>query len=186
MEVIIIDSISHAWDELLDFHSRLTGNSFTNWAKVTPRQKAFTNKILQCNAHVIATMRTKQDYVLNQKDGKYISEKVGLKAVQRDGLDYEFTLVFDVDIKHFAVSSKDRTGLFMGKPEFVINTYTGKRILEWCNQGSLPVASSSHTKLSENKLYQKIEPCTSLSDLSVLYKEYPEYHNNLNHVFMEK
>lgn len=112
--------------------------------------------------------------------------KVGLKAVQRDGLDYEFTLVFDVDIKHFAVSSKDRTGLFMGKPEFVINTYTGKRILEWCNQGSLPVASSSHTKLSENKLYQKIESCTSLSDLSVLYKEYPEYHNNLNHVFMEK
>lgn len=70
MEVIIIDSISHAWDELLDFHSRLTGNSFTNWAKVTPRQKAFTNKILQCNANVIATMRTKQDYVLNQKDGK--------------------------------------------------------------------------------------------------------------------
>lgn len=96
--------------------------------------------------------------------------KVGLKAVQRDGLDYEFTLVFDVDIKHFAVSSKDRTGLFMGKPEFVINTYTGKRILEWCNQGSLPVASSSYTKLSENKLYQKIESCTSLSDLSVLYK----------------
>jgi len=48
MEVIIIDSISHAWDELLDFHSKLAGNSFTNWAKVTPRQKAFTDKILQC------------------------------------------------------------------------------------------------------------------------------------------
>lgn len=135
MEVIILDSISHCWDELLDFHSKLAGNSFTNWAKVTPRQKAFVDKILQANAHIIATMRTKQDYVLNQKDGKFIPEKVGLKSVQRDGLDYEFTLVFDVDIKHFAVSSKDRTGLFMGKPEFVISENTGKEILDWCNAG---------------------------------------------------
>lgn len=136
MEIIVLDSISHCWDELLDFHSKLAGNSFTNWAKVTPRQKAFVDKILQANAHIIATMRTKQDYVLNQKDGKFIPEKVGLKSVQRDGLDYEFTLVFDVDIKHFAVSSKDRTGLFMGKPEFTISENTGKEILDWCNAGS--------------------------------------------------
>lgn len=136
IEVIIIDSISHEWDELLDFHSKLAGNSFTNWAKVTPRQKAFVDKILQTNAHIIATMRTKQDYVLNQKDGKFIPEKVGLKSVQRDGLDYEFTLVFDVDIKHYAVSSKDRTGLFMGKPDFIISENTGKKILDWCNEGS--------------------------------------------------
>ena len=45
IEVIIIDSISHCWDYLLDFHSSLTGNSFTNWAKVMPRQKAFVDKI---------------------------------------------------------------------------------------------------------------------------------------------
>ncbi|RBA30862.1 AAA family ATPase [Elizabethkingia anophelis] len=135
MEVIILDSISHCWDELLDFHSKLAGNSFTNWAKITPRQKAFVYKILQSKAHIIATMRTKQDYVLNQKDGKYVPEKVGLKSVQRDGLDYEFTLVFDIDIKHFAVASKDRTGLFMGKPEFTISEKTGKAILNWCNEG---------------------------------------------------
>lgn len=121
MQVIILDSISHCWDYLLDYHSSLAGNSFTNWAKIKPLEKLFMDKILQCNAHIIATMRTKQDYVLNQKDGKFIPEKVGLKSVQRDGLDYEFTLVFDVDIKHFALSSKDRTGLFMGKPEFIIS-----------------------------------------------------------------
>ncbi len=136
IQVIIIDSISHCWDYLLDYHSSLAGNSFTNWAKIKPLEKLFMDKILQCKAHVIATMRTKQDYVLNQKDGKMVPEKVGLKSVQRDGLDYEFTLVFDVDIKHFAVSSKDRTGLFMGKPDFVISENTGKQILEWCNAGS--------------------------------------------------
>ncbi|MEC5172138.1 hypothetical protein QF024_000849 [Chryseobacterium nepalense] len=108
MEVIIIDSISHEWDELLDFHSKLAGNSFTNWAKVTPRQKAFVDKILQANAHVIATMRTKQDYVLNQKDGKYIPEKVGLKSVQRDGLDYEFTwsLILILNILQYQVKTE--------------------------------------------------------------------------------
>ncbi len=136
MNVIILDSISHCWDYLLDYHSSLAGNSFTNWTKIKPLEKLFVDKILQCNAHVIATMRTKQDYVLNQKDGKFIPEKVGLKAVQRDGLDYEFTLVFDIDIKHFAVSSKDRTEIFMGKPEFKITSETGKMILEWCNSGS--------------------------------------------------
>src|SRR5690554_303740 len=183
MEVIIIDSISHAWDELLDFHSKLAGNSFTNWAKVTPRQKAFTDKILQCNAHVIATMRTKQDYVLNQKDGKFIPEKVGLKAVQRDGLDYEFTLVFDVDIKHFAVSSKDRTGLFMGKPEFIINSGTGKRILEWCNSGTVPLANN---KLSESEVIEAIQYCNTVAELSVLYKQYPEYAENLHQYFSDK
>ncbi len=155
IEVIIIDSISHEWDELLDFHSKLAGNSFTNWAKVTPRQKAFVDKILQTNAHIIATMRTKQDYVLNQKDGKFIPEKVGLKSVQRDGLDYEFTLVFDVDIKHFAVSSKDRTGLFMGKPEFTISEKTGKEILEWCNSGAKTEISKNTVRVENNSQPQK-------------------------------
>ena len=177
MEVIIIDSISHAWDELLDFHSKLAGNSFTNWAKVTPRQKAFTDKILQCKAHVIATMRTKQDYVLNQKDGKYVPEKVGLKAVQRDGLDYEFTLVFDIDIKHFAVSSKDRTGLFMGRPEFIINSGTGRRILEWCNSGV------NDEVISENDVLGKISTCQTINELSKLYQQYPQFQQNLNSSF---
>jgi len=82
-------------------------------------------------------MRTKQDYVLNEKNGKMIPEKVGLKSVMRDGIDYEFTLVLDIDMKHFAKASKDRTGLFMDKPEFVISPDTGKAILNWCNEGKV-------------------------------------------------
>ena len=136
MEVIIIDSISHCWDNLLDYHANMQGNSFTNWAKVTPRQNAFVQKILQSPSHIICTMRSKQDYVLNEKNGRYIPEKVGLKAVQRDNVDYEFTIVLDVDIKHHAVASKDRTGLFMGKPEFTITPNTGREILQWCNSAS--------------------------------------------------
>ena len=143
MEVIIIDSISHCWDYLIEFHGNMQGNSFANWSKITPRQNAFVQKILSSPCHIIATMRTKQDYVLNEKNGKFIPEKVGLKAVQRDNLDYEFTVVLDVNIKHQAVASKDRTNLFMGKPEFIITPDTGREILKWCNSAS-PKPQISH------------------------------------------
>ncbi len=185
MEVIILDSISHCWDYLLDYHSSLAGNSFTNWAKIKPLEKLFIDKILQSNAHVIATMRTKQDYVLNQKDGKFIPEKVGLKAVQRDGLDFEFTLVFDIDIKHFAVASKDRTEIFMDRPEFKISTETGKKILDWCNSGKQEVPANTQ-ELSEQEVYQEIQMCNSIAELLALYKQYPQYQENLKPDFEAK
>lgn len=135
MEVIIIDSISQCWDNLLEYHANLQGNSFTNWQKVTPRINAFMQKILQSEKHIICTMRCKQDYVLNEKNGKMVPEKVGLKAVMRDGIDYEFTIVFDINMKHQAIASKDRTNLFMGKPDFTITPTIGQIILDWCNDG---------------------------------------------------
>jgi len=161
MDVLVIDSLSHCWDYLLDVHSNMPGNSFTNWGKITPRQNAFVNKILQSNVHIIATMRVKQDYVLNQKNGKFVPEKVGLKAIQRNDLDYEFTIVFDVDIAHQVKASKDRTGLFIDKPEFIINTSTGKKILDWCNQG-----------VSLDDVKKEINATTTLEGLRHLYQKY--------------
>jgi hypothetical protein len=175
MEVIIVDSLSQSWDFLLEYHAGLSGNSFTNWSKITPRQNALIQKILQSKAHVICTMRTKQDYVLNQKDGKFVPEKVGLKAVQRDGLDYEFTLVFDVDIKHYATTSKDRTGLFMGKPEFIISEHTGKRILDWCNSG-----------VSVETVRNDISKAQTVEELNSIYHQHPEWYPLLTTEFLNK
>lgn len=154
MEVIIIDSISQSWEFLLDYHANLMGNSFTNWGKVTPRQNAMIQRILRSRSHIICTMRSKQDYVLNEKNGKMVPEKVGLKAVMRDGIDYEFTIVLDIDHKHHTVASKDRTGLFMGKPEFVITPKTGEDILNWCNSESVP-AKQDYVK-PQNPYYGNI------------------------------
>ncbi len=70
MEVIIIDSVTHEWENLLEYHSSLQGNSFTNWNKITPRHNYFVQKILQSPCHIISTVRTKQDYVLKQKKKK--------------------------------------------------------------------------------------------------------------------
>lgn len=138
MEVIIIDSITHEWDGIggvLQIHENMTGNSYTNWNKLTPRHNAFINAIIQSPVHMICTGRSKQDYVLTEKNGKQVPEKVGMKAITREGFDYEVTLSLDLDIKHNATATKDRTGLFIDKPQFVIVPATGKTIIDWCSEG---------------------------------------------------
>ena len=165
MEVIILDSISHEWEGsggILDIHSNMAGNSFTNWGKITPRHNAFIQAMLQSRCHIIGTIRSKQDYVLNEKNGKMIPEKVGLKGVTREGMDYEFTLVFDLDIKNNVTTSKDRTGLFTGKPEFKISPDTGKLIAEWCNSGE-------DIQEENMPINQRINECKTLQELILLY-----------------
>ena len=166
MEVIIIDSISHEWLNILESHSKMTGNSYTNWSKLTPRHNAFVQYILQSPVHIIGTIRSKQDYIITEKNGKQVPEKVGMKGVTRDGMDYEFTLVFEIDIKNNAIATKDRTSLFMGKPEFVITPKTGKRILDWCNVSEI-------NPDNENTVFERINDCKSIEELLHLYYENP-------------
>lgn len=177
MEVIILDSVTHEWENLIDYHSSLQGNSFTNWGKITPRHNDFVQRILQSAAHIIATMRTKQDYVLNEKNGKIIPEKVGLKTVQRDGLEYEFTLVFDLDMKNNATVSKDRTGLFYGKPEEKLSIEIGRKISDWCNTGEL---------ISVDDISKRISDTVSIKELLALYQQFPQYKEVLKSEFEQR
>ncbi|MFK5878501.1 MAG: AAA family ATPase [Flavobacteriaceae bacterium] len=179
MEVVILDSISHCWDYLLDYHSKMAGNSFTNWSKVTPLQNSLVNKILQSPVHVISTMRTKQDYVLNQKNGKFVPEKVGLKAIQRNDLSYEFTLVFDIDIKHFATTSKNRTSLFSSNQDFVITEKTGELIYNWCNSGKKDTDILETIKL-------EIGQCTTVEGLRHLYVKYSDHQIAIKDMVLER
>ena len=175
MEVIIIDSMSQCWDNLLEYHAGLPGNSFTNWQKVTPRMTALIQKILDVNRHVISTMRCKQDYVLSEKNGKMVPEKVGLKAVMRDGIDYEYTIVFDINMKHQALVSKDRTNLFASKPEFTITPATGKIILDWCNDG-----------VTLEMIRAEISKASSIEELTSVYNLFPEWSSQLIADFKQK
>lgn len=174
IEVIIIDSLTHEWEYLLDYHSSLPGNSFTNWSRITPRHNDFIQKMLRSPCHIIATSRTKQDYVLVDRNGKQVPEKVGLKTIQRDGIEYEFTLVFDLDIRNNASCSKDRTGLFFGKPEQKITPEIGKQILSWCNDGK---------DISVDDVSERINSCKSIGELLQLYNWYPQYQQVLQPEF---
>lgn len=181
IEVIILDSISHEWEGaggILDIHSGMTGNSFTNWGKLTPRHNAFVQTILQSPVHVIGTIRSKQDYVITERNGKQIPEKVGLKGVTRDGMDYEMTIVLDLDIKHNATASKDRTGLFMDKPEFKICSSIGEKILDWCQLGT--------PKSPEDILSEQIELCKTYDELKTLYTNNPSFQAALGPQFTKR
>lgn len=142
-DVLIIDQISHQWDgeggilrrkEELD--RRPGSNSFTNWSAFTPEHEKFKQAIVQAPIHLIATMRSKQDHILvtNEK-GKQMPQKVGMAAIQREGFDYEFTLVFDVQMDHKATASKDRTSLFNEQIIDLAAPKTAERLLAWLQNG---------------------------------------------------
>lgn len=139
MDVIIIDSITHEWDGaggIMDISNSMTGNSYTNWAKITPRHKSFVDAILQSKCHVITTVRRKQDYEMVKNDkGKLAPQKVGLKEITREGFEYELTVNLELDTNHNATCSKDRTGLFSNGIEFKPSEETGLKLLEWCESG---------------------------------------------------
>ena len=91
--------------------------------------------MLKSPCHIIATMRAKQDYVLETNDrGKQQPKKVGMAPVQREGMEYEFTVMLDVDMGHIASASKDRTSLFDGQL-FKITPDTGKTLMQWLDAG---------------------------------------------------
>lgn len=142
MEIIIIDSITHEWDGkggILEIQSAL-GGRYQDWATVTPRHQKFLEAILQSKCHVFTTVRRKQDYSMEkQADGKTVVQKLGLKEVTRDGWEYELTINLEMDTRHQATSTKDRTGLFEGQPAFIPTVETGKMILDWCEKGIEPI-----------------------------------------------
>ena len=141
-DVLIIDSLSHCWISeggLLDMKEQLATsgkyNSFSAWSKVTPIQNKLIEAMLTSKCHIIATMRSRTDYVqcVNDK-GRTEIRKVGLAPVQRDGMDYEFSVVFDLNNEHTVTVSKDRTSIFDGK-NFTLSAETGATLLEWLNSG---------------------------------------------------
>jgi hypothetical protein len=163
MEVIIIDSISHEWDGkggCLEIQESL-GGKYQDWAKVTPRHQAFVEAITTSPVHMITTVRRKQDYDMIKDGNKTKVEKVGTKEVTREGFEYELTVNFEfLNDRHMVKAGKDRTSLFVNKPEFVITEQTGELIKGWCENG-VDELKDAITKLKN---------CNSTDELS-LFKE---------------
>ena len=179
IEVVIIDSITHEWSGkggCLQIHEQL-GGKFQDWAKITPRHQAFIDKILQSNSHVITTVRKKIDYSMDRdSNGKTRVVKHGLKDITREGFSYELTIDFEIiNDNHLVVASKDRTGLFMNKPEFVLSSGTGKKLLDWCNNGRT---------LEDIKV--EIKSCTTLEGLRHIYSKYPNLQSNIKEIILSR
>lgn len=141
-DIVIVDSMSHAWMgeggmlDMVDKKARAgNGNSFQAWGKVKPLEREFLSALINTDIHIIATMRTKTEYVVETVDGKKVPKKIGMRPEQREGIEYEFTTVFDLSNDgNIATASKDRTTLFMGD-EFKITKDTGRKLHDWLNSG---------------------------------------------------
>ena len=127
-DVVVVDSVSHYWNGaggILDIKEDIerkmrNPNSYTSWKDVTPIHQRMVDTLVAVNAHVIVTMRSKQDYILVEKNGKQVPQKVGMAPVQRDGFEYEFDVMLDMDIENVGRVMKTRcpalTGAAFSKP----------------------------------------------------------------------
>ena len=144
-DVLIIDSLSHAWfgkDGALEQVDRAakrssSQNSFAAWREVTPHHNAMIDAILQCPCHVIVTMRAKTEYVMETNEkGKSVPRKVGLAPVQRDGLEYEFDVVADMNLENDLIVSKSRCPAMSGQVVNKPGENVAKILMAWLTDGA--------------------------------------------------
>jgi len=170
-EIIIIDSLSHAWNGeggILDQQGKAAdtkyrGNSWAAWRDVTPKHNALVEAMLKSSCHIIATMRSKTEYAQITENGKTAVKKLGMAPIQRDGMEYEFTVFFDLSVEHIATASKDRTGIFDGQ-YFKPNIEIGKKVLAWLSfdttntvqevMQAIPQVIASQTVTDSSDVYQ--------------------------------
>jgi len=146
---LIIDSLSHAWmgkdgalDQVDRAGARMGGNKFAAWRDVTPQHNNLVDAMLSAPMHVIATMRSKMEYILEPvvKEGRevLVPKKVGMAPVQRDGVEYEFTLVGEMDINHTLVITKSRIGGLADQVIHKPDAEVAKAIMQWLHGAPEP------------------------------------------------
>jgi hypothetical protein len=143
-DTLILDSITHEWNgsggclELVDeiARAKFKGNTWSAWSEINPRHRDFLDALLRAPMHIIATMRSKTETAQTEENGRKKVVKLGMKSEQRDGFEYEMTVVLDlVHDGHFATATKDRTGLFTHSDPKPITDATGKALLAWLDEG---------------------------------------------------
>lgn len=135
-DVLIIDSMSHAWDELVEEVNRLStsskfrGNTWAAWSYGTPKQRAFIQHILDFPGHVICCFRVKTEWVVDEV-ARNRPVKVGLAPISGKGIEFEFDINLEIDSQHNAMVSKDRTGRWQDQMIEKPDAAFGWAIAEW-------------------------------------------------------
>jgi hypothetical protein len=144
VSVLIIDSLTHAWRELLeqvdlDKANSRSGNGFQAWGKATPVQKEFIETILSFPGHIMATMRADTLWdVGDNENGKKTPKRIGMKPEQGKGIEFEFTFLVYLDVDHSCLVEKDRTGKFQDRRIKLLDEGFGRELGEWLASGVKP------------------------------------------------
>jgi len=154
-DVVIVDSLSHFWmgtDGMLEQVDRAAkrvagGNSFGGWKEMRPTERKMIEALLAYPGHVIVTMRTKTEWVVEQNErGKSVPRKIGLKAEQRDGIEYEFDIVGDLDLENELIVSKSRCKALSGAVVKKPDEEFGRLILAWLDDGEAAGPSAAELR----------------------------------------
>ena len=149
-DVLVIDSMSHGWQELLKEIDQLAktkfkGNTWSAWSEGTPKQQELVKFIQTYPGHVIATMRSKTEWQTEQgTNGKTRPVRVGLTPEQGKGIEYEFDMLLELSTEHFCTVIKDRTGKYQDKIIDKPGEEFGKELISWLNSGSAPTQQSGN------------------------------------------
>lgn len=145
-DVLLVDSLSHAWEGMggaLDQVDKKGGNKFTAWKDVTPQHRQMVDAILGAPMHVIATMRTKTEYVLEaDSKGKMVPVKIGTQPVQRAGMEYEFDVVADMDLSHVLTVSKTRCPSIDQEVVAMPSAHWMGPVMAWLDNGAARTAAA--------------------------------------------
>lgn len=183
--VVIVDSFSHAWNNeggVLDIKERISTmpgkNSYTAWNEAGKEQNSLVNTILAVDCHIIVTLRSKMEYVLQENEkGKMEPVKIGLAPIQRDDTEYEFDIVLDIARNHIATASKDTT--FLDKYGAIITPELGKQLKDWLSEGQEPPRCTECNKLITavrgKSVQQIVDGSTKISGRAMCAKCITEY-----------
>lgn len=183
-DILIIDSMSHAWmgeGGVLSVVDNAGTNKFTSgWKVGTPKQNALVDAIISSKLHIIFTMRSKADYVLEtNSNGKQQPRKVGMAPVQREGLEYECTLYMDMSQEHIAFVSKDNTKIYKDNQYVKPSKEMGQKLIEWLNSGKTQEEIIEAEKNELLDLIQSIKVADNLEDLKITYSDaVKKFHGN--------
>lgn len=142
-DVVVIDSLTHAWtgkegalEQVDNAAARNRGNSYVAWRDVTPQHNALIDAMVGSKIHVIATMRAKTEYVLEDDGkGKKVPRKIGMAPVQRDGMEYEFDVVGDLDQDHKFIVTKTRCAALDNKVILKPGRELAETLRNWLTDG---------------------------------------------------
>lgn len=150
-KVCIIDGLSAEWKWLNDTHDKMPGNSFTNWGKLKPKHRAMLDKILSAPMHIICCARGKDEWLLEDKNGKSVPRKVGMGSQTDKDISYEVMLSLQIEQDtHLAHADKDNTKLWPETRYSVITAKDGEALYDWCEKGVIPEPKPVIQKISSS------------------------------------
>ena len=169
VDVLIIDSLSHAWAgkggilEFVDATKKRGGGGIDAWGKATPLHNQLRDGMLGSSMHIIATMRSKTEYVVekDERTGKTSVKKIGMQPVQREGMEFEFDVVGDVNAEHELVVTKSRAIFLKDAIVREAGEELGKQLRDWLSSGAVPEVTKVERRAVQPR---EVEPPQPLFD----------------------